>query len=69
LLSKGYRDVTGPRHRIAKIASRFRRDTRGTNAIEYALIAGVVSIAIAGAVFLLGGQVAALYQQILAAFG
>lgn len=47
----------------------FRRDEIGLTSIEYAMIASVVSIAIAAVVFLLGGQVQALYQQIVGALG
>ena len=44
-------------------------DTSGATAIEYALIASVVSIVIAATVLLLGDQILALFQQITAAFG
>lgn len=47
----------------------FCRDDSGPTAVEYALIAGAVALVIVGVVFLLGGQVQALYQQILGAFG
>lgn len=48
---------------------RFRRDEIGLTSIEYAMIASVISIAIAAVVFLLGGQVQALYGQIVSALG
>lgn len=48
---------------------RFGPEESGLTGIEYALIASVVSIVIAATVFLLGGQVLALFQQIIAAFG
>ena len=47
--------------------SRWCRNTSGLTSIEYAMIASVISIAIAAVVFLLGGQVNALYQQIVGA--
>ncbi|MEL0112857.1 MAG: Flp family type IVb pilin [Rickettsiales bacterium] len=47
----------------------FRRDEIGLTSIEYAMIASVISIAIAAVVFLLGGQVQALYRQIVGALG
>jgi Flp pilus assembly pilin Flp len=52
-----------------KSVTRLSSDTAGATSIEYALIASVVSIVIAGVVLLLGDQVLALYQQIAAAFG
>jgi len=48
-------------------AAHWQKDIAGLTSIEYALIASVVSIAIAAVVFLLGGQVNALYQQIVGA--
>jgi Flp pilus assembly pilin Flp len=42
------------------------RDTRGTTAIEYALIAGGVSIAILGGVTAVGGQIMTVFYDKLA---
>ena len=47
--------------------SRWSRNTSGLSSIKYAMIASVISIAIAAVVFLLGGQVNTLYQQIVGA--
>ena len=45
----------------------FLRDERGATAIEYALIAGGIAVAIVGAVNSLGDTVKALYESISAA--
>ena len=42
------------------------RDTRGTTAIEYALIASGISIAILGAVTAVGGQIMDVFYNKLA---
>jgi pilus assembly protein Flp/PilA len=42
----------------------FAVDTRGATAIEYALIAGVVSIVIVGAVTAVGTNVLALFTRL-----
>ena len=44
---------------------RFAADTSGATAIEYALIAGLISIVIITSVTLLGSNVKGLYQQIV----
>jgi pilus assembly protein Flp/PilA len=41
------------------------RDRRGTTAIEYALIATIISIVIVGAFTLIGGSVKAMFQSIV----
>jgi pilus assembly protein Flp/PilA len=46
---------------------RFLRDERGATAIEYALIASGISIAIAGTVVILGGNVKNFYSSVAAA--
>ncbi len=45
-------------------AASFLADTRGSTAIDYALIASVVAGVIAGAVFTLGGNVFDLFQSV-----
>jgi len=45
--------------------SRFSGDASGATAIEYALIAGLISIVIIASVSLLGTNVKALYQQLV----
>ncbi len=45
----------------------FLRDETGTTAIEYALLVSI-SIAVAAAVYQLGGAVNALYERVYAAF-
>ena len=61
--------IPGDAHEPDTELGRFSTDESGLTGIEYALIASVVSIVIAATVFLLGGQVLALFQQIIAAFG
>jgi pilus assembly protein Flp/PilA len=46
------------------LLSRFLRDERGTTAIEYALIAAGISVAIVTVVSTLGTQVAALFTKV-----
>jgi pilus assembly protein Flp/PilA len=46
---------------------RFLRDERGATAIEYALIASGISIAIAGTVAVLGGNLQNLYSSVATA--
>jgi pilus assembly protein Flp/PilA len=49
---------------------RWLRDERGATAIEYSIVAAGISIAVAGAIRLLGTNVLTnLYDQIAAAFG
>ena len=62
-------------HRIVKLASsaavrvnRLVRDKSGTTAIEYALIATGISIAIVAAVSSIGTSVSALFDTVAAAF-
>lgn len=51
---------------MADFLSRFWRAERGTTAIEYALIAGGIALAIVGAVAALGGGVSANFSNIQA---
>lgn len=44
--------------------ARFLNDEQGATAIEYALLASGIFLAILTAVQLLGGEVAALYQRV-----
>jgi pilus assembly protein Flp/PilA len=44
------------------------RDRRGTTAIEYAVIAGLIAVAIIGGVTALGTTTAGLYQLVIASF-
>ncbi|MCU4179108.1 Flp family type IVb pilin [Bosea sp. BH3] len=48
---------------------RFIRNERGTTAIEYALIAGLISIVIVGAVTAVGVNVGNLFASILPGLG
>jgi pilus assembly protein Flp/PilA len=41
----------------------------GTTAIEYAMIAGLISVAVIGGVTLLGGNVATIYNNLPLHFG
>jgi pilus assembly protein Flp/PilA len=59
-------------HLMSKTLSRlkgFLRCPSGATAIEYALIAGGVSIVIVGAVALLGDAVTNLFNSVVAALG
>jgi pilus assembly protein Flp/PilA len=49
---------------VRSLVTRFRKDERGTTAIEYALIAVGISVAILGAVQLVGSDVSALYDRV-----
>jgi pilus assembly protein Flp/PilA len=42
----------------------FRADTRGATAIEYGLIAAGIAVAIAAAVFALGGDIAGIFGDV-----
>lgn len=42
----------------------FRQDTRGATAIEYGLIAAGIAVAIAAAVFALGGDLAGVFGDV-----
>ena len=47
-----------------KLISRFLKNESGATAIEYALIAVGISVAILGAVQLVGSDVSALYDRV-----
>ena len=49
---------------ISNIASRFARDERGATAIEYAMIASGVAVAIAASVTSLGTAVKGLFTNV-----
>lgn len=44
--------------------SRFRREQSGATAIEYGLIAGLISVVIIGAVTIVGTNLSATFQSI-----
>jgi pilus assembly protein Flp/PilA len=48
-----------------KVIRRFIRDERGATAVEYGLIAALVSLAAGGLIASLGGTVQGMYQMIL----
>ncbi len=48
--------------------NKYLQDDSGATAIEYSLIAGGVSIAIAATVYLLGSDVVALYEGFIGLF-
>ncbi len=54
-------------HAIRTLADRFLRDERATTAIEYAIIASGVSVAIVGTVAALGANVKGLYTSVATA--
>ena len=45
---------------------RFARDESGATAIEYALIAALIAVAIVGAATALGGDIATLFESVSA---
>ncbi len=58
-------------YRLAAVPADIRRalaDRRGASAIEYALIAGSISIVIVGVVSQVGSSVASLFQSVAAVF-
>jgi pilus assembly protein Flp/PilA len=54
--------------RITARFVRFLRDERGTTAIEYALIASVISIVIVGAATSVGSSLEGFFEKVAAAF-
>lgn len=46
-----------------------QQNVEGATALEYSLIAGAIALVIVGGIALLGGQVVALFQTIVDAFG
>ena len=52
---------------VAHALRGFLADDRGTTAIEYALIASGIAVAIVGAITLLGERIITLYEAIAAA--
>jgi pilus assembly protein Flp/PilA len=50
------------------IARRFLANRSGATAIEYALIAGLIAVVIAGAVGALGAQLSSTYNSVTALF-
>jgi pilus assembly protein Flp/PilA len=55
--------------RIKKAGHALGRDAAGVTAVEYGLIAGAVAIAIIGAVFLIGGDIADIFTRAGTAIG
>jgi pilus assembly protein Flp/PilA len=55
--------------RIKKAGLALGLDTEGVTAVEYGLIAGAIAIAIIGAVFLIGGDIAGLFTRAGTAIG
>lgn len=49
---------------LQRLAGVFRRDTSGATAIEYSLIAALISVAILVSVFILGGTVSNMWNLI-----
>lgn len=52
-----------------KLIKKFVRDESGATAIEYGLIAGLISVVIIGAVALLGGGLLGTFNEIAGALG
>ena len=53
---------------FGQLVRRFRADQSGATAIEYALIAAGIGVALAATITNLGSAVATLYQSIVSAF-
>ena len=49
---------------MKKVFARFANDESGATAIEYGLIAGLIAVAIIGAVQTLGGTLTGIFTQI-----
>jgi pilus assembly protein Flp/PilA len=49
---------------MLETVSRLLREERGATAIEYALIASLIAVAIVGAVIALGGSVSGLFNTV-----
>jgi pilus assembly protein Flp/PilA len=52
---------------VATLALRFARDEQGATAIEYAMIASGIAVAIAATIVTLGSSVTSLYSTVLTA--
>jgi pilus assembly protein Flp/PilA len=55
--------------RLARTARRFAADCSGATAIEYAILAAGIAIAIAAVVYEIGGKVNAMFEQAVGIFG
>jgi len=51
-------------HAIARVLHRFTRDENGASAVEYALVAGIMSLALLPAIANTSTGIAALFGQI-----
>lgn len=60
---------SGVQHRLAQTARRFAADCSGATAIEYAILAAGIALAIAAVVFEIGGKVNAMFEQAVGIFG
>ncbi len=54
---------------MSKLLVRFAKDESGATAIEYGLIAGLVSVVIIAALTLLGGNLTATFNNIASSLG
>ncbi len=54
---------------MTKLFAKFAKSEDGATAIEYALIAAGISVAIVATVLLLGGQIDTVFNDILTALG
>lgn len=61
-------DLIKNRSYASSLLRRFSSDEAGTTAIEYALIASGISVAIIAAVNGVGAQVLVMFQSVVAAF-
>ena len=54
---------------LALVARDRMREEKGATAVEYGLMVGLIAVVIIGTVTLLGGQLNALFQRVVAALG
>lgn len=51
---------------FASLVKRFARDERGATLVEYSVLVGLVTVALVGAIGLMGGQIQIAFDRIVA---
>jgi pilus assembly protein Flp/PilA len=54
----------GLHRRLARTARRFAADSSGASAVEYAILAVLIAVAIAAIVFQIGGSVNSMFETV-----
>jgi pilus assembly protein Flp/PilA len=54
----------GMHRRLARTARRFAADSSGATAVEYAILAVLIAVAIAAIVFQIGGSVNSMFETV-----